>query len=134
MTCWNLFISDKTDRLVRSHLARIGMKKGDLSKFVDTAVRACESFLIRTSSSPAFYSVKGLGENFSRVAGRHVRARDLTGAAEPGLCGALRTSFVDAFFLGGRNACGLAFARVLKLDLGGGRDVVWGHTWSGASR
>lgn len=39
MTRWNLSISDKTDRLVRSHLARTGMKKGDLSKFVDTAVR-----------------------------------------------------------------------------------------------
>ena len=39
MTRWNLSISEKTDRLVRSHLARIGMKKGDLSKFVDTAVR-----------------------------------------------------------------------------------------------
>jgi Ribbon-helix-helix domain len=39
MTRWNLSISEKTDRLVRCHLARIGMKKGDLSKFVDTAVR-----------------------------------------------------------------------------------------------
>jgi hypothetical protein len=39
MTRWNLSISDKTDRLVRSYLARLGMKKGDLSKFVDTAVR-----------------------------------------------------------------------------------------------
>jgi uncharacterized SAM-dependent methyltransferase len=40
MTRWNLSISEKTDRLVRSHLARTGMKKGDLSKFVDMAVRA----------------------------------------------------------------------------------------------
>jgi hypothetical protein len=40
MTRWNLSISEKTDRLVRSYLARIGMKKGDLSNFVDTAVRA----------------------------------------------------------------------------------------------
>jgi hypothetical protein len=40
MTRWNLSISKKTDRLVCSHLARIGMKKGDLSKFVDTAGRA----------------------------------------------------------------------------------------------
>jgi hypothetical protein len=39
MTRWNLSISDKTDRLVRSYLARLGVKKGDLSKFVDTAVR-----------------------------------------------------------------------------------------------
>jgi hypothetical protein len=40
MTRWNLSISDETDRIVRSHLARVGLKKGDLSKFVDDAVRA----------------------------------------------------------------------------------------------
>ncbi len=40
MTRWNLSISEETDRMVRSYLARIGLKKGDLSKFVDTAVRA----------------------------------------------------------------------------------------------
>jgi hypothetical protein len=40
MTRWNLSISEKTDRMVRSHLARIGLKKGALSKFVDDAVRA----------------------------------------------------------------------------------------------
>ncbi len=39
MIHWNLSISEKTDLLVRSHLARIGMKRGDLSKFVETAVR-----------------------------------------------------------------------------------------------
>ena len=39
MSRWNLSISEETDRMVRSYLARIGLKKGDLSKFVDTAVR-----------------------------------------------------------------------------------------------
>ena len=39
MTRWNLSISEETDQMVRSHLARIGLKKGDLSKFVDEAVR-----------------------------------------------------------------------------------------------
>ena len=39
MTRWNLVISDETDRSVRSYLARTGGKKGDLSKFVDRAVR-----------------------------------------------------------------------------------------------
>lgn len=39
MTRWNLSISEETDRAVRLHLARTGMKKGDLSKFVDAAVR-----------------------------------------------------------------------------------------------
>lgn len=36
---WNVTIRDETDRLVRSHLARRGFKKGDLSKFVDRALR-----------------------------------------------------------------------------------------------
>ena len=39
MPRWNLVISDDTDRSVRSHLARTGGKKGDLSRFVDRAVR-----------------------------------------------------------------------------------------------
>jgi len=39
MTRWNLTISDKTDRVVRTFLARTGGKKGDLSRFVDEAVR-----------------------------------------------------------------------------------------------
>jgi hypothetical protein len=39
MTRWTLSIPDETDRTVRTYLARIGLKKGDLSKFVDDAVR-----------------------------------------------------------------------------------------------
>ena len=39
MTRWNLSISEKTDRAVRTFLARTGGKKGDLSRFVDEAVR-----------------------------------------------------------------------------------------------
>ena len=39
MTRRNLSIPEETDRIVRSYLARIGLRKGDLSKFVDTAVR-----------------------------------------------------------------------------------------------
>jgi len=39
MTRWNLVVSDETDRSVRSYLARTGGEKGDLSKFVDEAVR-----------------------------------------------------------------------------------------------
>ena len=40
MPKWNVTIPDETDRLVRSHLARNGMKKGDLSALVDEAVRS----------------------------------------------------------------------------------------------
>ena len=39
MTRWNLSIPEKTDRAVRTFLARNGGKKGDLSRFVDEAVR-----------------------------------------------------------------------------------------------
>ena len=39
MTRWNLSIQDETDRKVRVFLARTGLKKGDLSNFVDAAVR-----------------------------------------------------------------------------------------------
>jgi hypothetical protein len=36
---WNIKISKHTDIAVRSFLARSGFKKGDLSKFVEDAVR-----------------------------------------------------------------------------------------------
>ena len=39
MTRWNLLIRDETDRKVRLFLARTGFKKGDLSSFVEDAVR-----------------------------------------------------------------------------------------------
>lgn len=39
MTRWNLSIPEETDRAVRMFLARNGGKKGDLSRFVDEAVR-----------------------------------------------------------------------------------------------
>ena len=39
MTRWNLSIRDETDRKVRIFLARTGFKKGDLSNFVEDAVR-----------------------------------------------------------------------------------------------
>ncbi|MDE0538089.1 MAG: methionine repressor-like protein [Rhodospirillales bacterium] len=39
MTRWNLSIPEETDQAVRTFLARTGGKKGDLSRFVDEAVR-----------------------------------------------------------------------------------------------
>ncbi|MEO0509695.1 MAG: ribbon-helix-helix domain-containing protein [Verrucomicrobiota bacterium] len=39
MSRWTLVIPEKTNRMVRTHLAMRGAKKGDLSKFVDQAVR-----------------------------------------------------------------------------------------------
>ena len=40
MTKWNLSIRVETDRAVRGFLARTGLKKGDLSRFVEDAVRS----------------------------------------------------------------------------------------------
>lgn len=39
MARWTISIPEKTDRAVRTYIARKGGKKGDLSKFVDQAVR-----------------------------------------------------------------------------------------------
>jgi len=39
MSRWNLVVADETDRTLRSYLARTGGKKGDLSWFVERAVR-----------------------------------------------------------------------------------------------
>ena len=39
MARWNVVISEDTDRTVRSYLARTDGRKGDLSHFVDRAVR-----------------------------------------------------------------------------------------------
>ena len=36
---WSLVVSDATDRSLRTYLARTGGRKGDLSRFVDRAVR-----------------------------------------------------------------------------------------------
>ena len=36
---WSLVVPDETDRSLRSYLARTGGRKGDLSRFVDRAVR-----------------------------------------------------------------------------------------------
>ncbi len=39
MSRWNLVVAHETDRSLRSYLARTGGKKGDLSRFVERAVR-----------------------------------------------------------------------------------------------
>jgi len=39
MIRWNITVPEKTDRAVRTFLAHTGGKKGDLSRFVDAAVR-----------------------------------------------------------------------------------------------
>ena len=36
---WTLVVSKETDVALRTHLARRGMRKGDLSKFVEDAVQ-----------------------------------------------------------------------------------------------
>lgn len=39
MTRWTLVVGDDTDRSLRAYLGQLGAKKGDLSKFVEQAVR-----------------------------------------------------------------------------------------------
>jgi Ribbon-helix-helix domain len=36
---WNIKVSEKTDLILRTFLGSQGMKKGDLSKFVEDAIR-----------------------------------------------------------------------------------------------
>lgn len=38
-TRWTIKVSEETDRDLRTYLAQRGMKKGDLSRFVEQAVR-----------------------------------------------------------------------------------------------
>jgi hypothetical protein len=40
---WNIKVSRETDLALRTFLGAHGMKKGDLSKFIEQAVRACFS-------------------------------------------------------------------------------------------
>lgn len=39
MPRWTITVDEETDRTIRTHLARSGGKKGDLSKFVTRAAR-----------------------------------------------------------------------------------------------
>ena len=39
MPRWTIIVDDETDRTIRTHLARRGGRKGDLSKFVTSAAR-----------------------------------------------------------------------------------------------
>lgn len=38
-TRWTIKVSQETDRVLRTYLAQKGMKKGDLSRFVEDAVQ-----------------------------------------------------------------------------------------------
>lgn len=40
MVRWSVVVPESTDRALRSFLARRGMRKGDLSKFITEAVQA----------------------------------------------------------------------------------------------
>ena len=37
---WSVVVPESTDRALRTHLARKGGKKGDISRFIDEAVQA----------------------------------------------------------------------------------------------
>jgi len=50
-TRWTVTVSKETDIVVRSFLAQRGLKKGDLSKFIDEAVAEVRSNTQETPSS-----------------------------------------------------------------------------------
>ena len=39
VTCWSVNVDSRTDIDLRTYLAQRGMKKGDLSKFIEDAVK-----------------------------------------------------------------------------------------------
>ena len=60
MTRWTLVIPEETNQMLRSHLALRGTKKGDLSKFVDKAVRQT---LFRETMQDIKDRNAGIGQN-----------------------------------------------------------------------
>ena len=76
MTRWNLSIPEEADRLVRVFLARSGMKKGDLSKFV---VDACRNEVLRRTVGEVQAQNADLSpEEAMRIAGEAVAATRAT--------------------------------------------------------
>ena len=73
MTRWNLVVTDDTDRSVRSYLARTGGTKGDLSKFVERAVR----------QAIFWGTVEAVGER-----NKHLPAAEVQRAADEAVAGA----------------------------------------------
>ena len=71
---WSLKVSRETDEALRAHLGQTGGRKGDLSKFVQEAVRArlfgSKSSTGRTTPAARADARTGLGEAL-----RDVRAR-----------------------------------------------------------
>ena len=76
MAEWNVTISEETDRLVRVHLAGPGLEAGDLSAFVERAVRR---ELLRLEVG----ALRATGPDVSRLDGKPL-AQDLL-AIELGL-------------------------------------------------
>ena len=59
MTRWTVVIPDETNQMLRSHLALRGAKKGELSKFVDKAVK-------QTIFRETFQGIKDDNEGFDQ--------------------------------------------------------------------
>jgi hypothetical protein len=95
-TRWNLVISEQTNLAVRSFLAQRGFKKGDLSSFVEDAVRWRVFDQTLTQAREGFDTLASQeSQNLLDEALEHVRAEQLQAgrykAYEPAKISATRT-------------------------------------------
>ena len=69
---WSLKVSRETDKALRSHLGQTGGRKGDLSKFVQEAVRARLKVEMRIPRRPAttVRTREGLAEALEEIRAR----------------------------------------------------------------
>jgi len=64
---WSLKVSRETDQALRAYLGRAGGRKGDLSRFVQEAVRAKLASVRRTSASKSTPRRAGLAEALAEI-------------------------------------------------------------------
>jgi hypothetical protein len=66
---WSLKVSKETDEALRAHLGRSGGRKGDMSKFVQEAVRARLAAESQTSTKRRNTARSGTREGLARALG-----------------------------------------------------------------
>lgn len=86
-TRWTVTVSKDTDIAVRTLLAQRGLKKGDLSKFVEEAVRwrVLDQTLVQTRAQFADLDPEALQDLIDEATGavRNELRESLAGASEP---------------------------------------------------
>ena len=78
---WSLKVSPDTDAAVRTYLGQIGGRKGDLSNFVERAVRERLGQVVQEMSASSRAGSGNLNDEFSAIVGAiRDRARSLSEA------------------------------------------------------